>query len=101
MICEVFIRPATLNEPQTTGTLSDEHAASSYGQPVLIMPDGRVLGPGEYAYTFSGNHPLIDRWNELALPIIDELAARNRAAFESVHGKPKPVDVSWLDEITE
>ena len=26
--------------------LSDEHAMSCYGIPVLVLPDGRVIGPG-------------------------------------------------------
>jgi hypothetical protein len=31
------------------GRLSTEHAASSYGQPVLVLEDGRALGPGDIA----------------------------------------------------
>ena len=31
------------------GRLSTEHAASSYGQPVLALDDGRALGPGDIA----------------------------------------------------
>jgi len=29
------------------GRLSTEHAASSYGQPVLVLEGGRALGPGD------------------------------------------------------
>lgn len=29
------------------GELSTEHASSSYGQPVLVLPDGSALGPGD------------------------------------------------------
>lgn len=75
MTHEVAIRPTAYDEPATKAILSDEHAASSYGQPVLIFPDGTVAGPGDYAYTFGGNHPLVEQWNDLVLPIIDEICA--------------------------
>ena len=29
------------------GVLTCDHAASSYGQPVLVLPDGSALGPAE------------------------------------------------------
>jgi hypothetical protein len=30
-----------------SGILTTDHAASSYGQPVLLADDGRILGPGD------------------------------------------------------
>lgn len=33
--------------------LTTDHAASSYGQPVLVSPDGRAFGPGDIAGNFS------------------------------------------------
>jgi hypothetical protein len=36
--------------PATHGvTSSSDHAASSCGQPVLVLDDGRALGPGDIA----------------------------------------------------
>lgn len=32
-----------------------DHAASSYGQPVLVSPDGRAFGPGDIAGRYSQN----------------------------------------------
>ena len=36
-----------MNWQQRRGTLTIEHAASSYGVPVLVEEDGHVYGPGE------------------------------------------------------
>lgn len=33
--------------------LTTDHAASSYGQPVLVSPDGRAFGPGDIAGKYS------------------------------------------------
>lgn len=33
--------------------ITTDHAASSYGQPVLVSPDGRAFGPGDIAGCYS------------------------------------------------
>lgn len=99
MECKVNIRPTSYGEPQTTATLTDEHAASSYGQPVLVFADGSALGPADYAYTLGNDetHPLIQRWNALVLPIIDEICRKNGESYSKQYPQ-KPIDTSWLDE---
>lgn len=39
-----------LNGYETTAELRTDHAASSYGQPVLVMDGGEALGPAECAF---------------------------------------------------
>lgn len=34
--------------------LTTEHAASSYGMPVLVLPTGEVIGAGDYESRFNG-----------------------------------------------
>lgn len=69
--------PVTLLGPLALGVLSDEHAACSYGQPVLVI-DGVATGPGDghgprWAYIRTaggvGETAKIDIEAELATPI--------------------------------
>lgn len=38
------------------GILTDEHSASSYGQPVLVY-EGRAYGPADIVHTWAGDEP--------------------------------------------
>jgi len=54
--CTIYIDDGTPFAPETIlsrlvwageATLTTEHSASSYGQPVLVLADGSVLGAGD------------------------------------------------------
>ncbi len=65
--------------------LTDEHAASSYGIPVLVAPDGEALGPldiiGESGGTGNTWRParfMVERWLRLASRTAGERTAGGR-----------------------
>ena len=35
------------SQPETAYRVTTDHAASSYGQPVLVAPNGTAYGPGD------------------------------------------------------
>jgi hypothetical protein len=53
MQVKMEIRPC--GAPVVQGTFTDEHAACSYGLPVFVAEDGRVLGPGDLGLPY-GDH---------------------------------------------
>lgn len=87
--------PGQIQEDPTMGIkakLSDEHAASSYGQPVLVV-GGNAYGPGEIHCTLGEDEesPLVAAWNRAALVVLDQMYPDQPPA-------PYTGDLSWLDD---
>ena len=78
---EVLARPfrvETILSDMEAGSLSDEHAASSYGLPVAVGADGTAYGPAEVGRLLL----VIDRSDWTA--DVQDLVRRARAASYSV-----------------
>lgn len=51
--------------------LTTDHATSSYGQPVLVGPDGQAYGPKDSVVTYYGDSMTADQFIDSCLFLVD------------------------------
>lgn len=82
-----------------SGVFTDEHSASSYGIPVFVADDGRILGPSDIDAPYGNNLYLptqqsepVDHY-ENTVPI-----GKSGSAVMLINIEPEPAVVTWLQE---